>query len=265
LRRAYAEKPGFWFGSSLVAALEGCGIWQEGRDLLPPLLARFPEDGVLWRQLANLEFFLGNHEAAMAAAERAVQLWPDLATFLTLHKIQFLGRKDPAAAIHALFAGYLAANDAEWLESRLRSMATVEHLDLALQLAPSFPADPATSQRIQRIARNARRSLDGAEAAKVLAEHLARMAVLIRESGAQPVYLTYPIQQQADTILRETAADLGLPFVDVRSQFQQHLLTQKQKWEALRAPDGHCNDAGYRIMAGIIAAGLQPIVCPHGR
>lgn len=229
LRRAYAATPGYWYGSSLVAALEGCGIWQEARDLLPPLLERFPEDGVLWRQLANLEFFLGNHEAALVAAERAVPLWPDASTFLTLHKVHFLGRKDHALAIDALFAGYVMSNDAEWLESRLRSMAKAEFLDLAISRASSFAAEPAVSRRIQQIARDARRSLDGAEADLVLAQHLARMAVEVRESGAQPVFLTYPVQQQAEAVLRETAAELGLPFVDLRAEFRQRL--GQRKWE----------------------------------
>jgi lysophospholipase L1-like esterase len=258
LRNSYAATPGYWFGSSLVAALEGCGIWQEARDLLPPLLERFPEDGVLWRQLANMEFFLGNHEAALAAAERAVSLWPEAHTFLTLHKIHFLGRKDSAGAIDALFAGYLAVNDAEWLESRLRSMAKAELLDLAVQRATAFPAEPPVSQRIQQIAQDARRSLDGAEASLILSQHLARMAVEIRESGARPVFLTYPVHQQAEAVLRETAAELNLPFLEVRSLFQQQL--GQRKWEQLRAPDGHCNDEGYRLMASVIAAGLQPIL-----
>ncbi len=263
LRRAYAATPGYWFGSSLVAALEGCGVWQEARDLLPPLLERFPEDGVLWRQLANMEFFLGNHAAALAAAERAVALWPDAGTFLTLHKIHFLGRKDHDGAIDALFAGYLASNDAEWLESRLRSMGTTEHLDRAVRRAASFPAEPATSLRIQQIARDARRSLDGAEASLILSQHLARMAVEIRESGALPVFLTYPVQQQAEAVLRETAAELDLPFIEVRNRFREAL--GQRKWEDVRAPDGHCNDDGYRIMAGIMADGLRPILRPGGK
>jgi hypothetical protein len=54
------------------------------------------------------------------------------------------------------------------------------------------------------------------------------------------------------------ARDLDVPFVRMSERFEQ--LRGATPHDALRAPDGHCNDAGYGLMTTAVAEVVGPLV-----
>lgn len=94
---------------------------------------------------------------------------------------------------------------------------------------------------------------DGASLDGVLTTHLARMVRLARIAGAEPVLLSYPRgeQRHADTA-RSVADDLRCGWLDLHPAFAQAMRTHTEA--DLFIADGHCTDAGYRIIGETIAA-----------
>ncbi|MBI4879348.1 MAG: hypothetical protein HY812_06765 [Planctomycetes bacterium] len=89
-----------------------------------------------------------------------------------------------------------------------------------------------------------------------LEQDLRHFVSLVRQSGAQPLLLTYPrnlgpIQQG----LRTVAEDEGALLVDLEPVFAELLETAAE--EDYFIADGHCNDAGYAVMARAVAAAIR--------
>lgn len=67
----------------------------------------------------------------------------------------------------------------------------------------------------------------------------------------------YPVgQPELAATQRRIAARLGVPYVDSRARFAK--VFETQPWSELPAPGGHCNDAGYAILARFVADVLLP-------
>ncbi len=259
---AWQREPGYWNGRCLVVALETCGRWQDALDVAVPFLAKFPLDSMTWRYRAQLEFFLGLHDVASRSIEEAIRLGPDPWDFFWRYKIWFLGRKDIDEAIRSIFEGYEVFNDSRKVEEQIRALSESEpsRIARAIELAAVHDCDPAVRERLGRITGEVKSSLDGAAATAVLAGHLERIAVACRNSGAEPVLLSYPDTHPSGDVLRRAAQDIGAEFVDVRTLFDAR--RGDRSWASLRAPDGHCNDDGYRLMAEIVTDALVQRFAP---
>ncbi len=139
------------------------------------------------------------------------------------------------AAVHARFEELarplgLAAKDLE----AIRAVAAEAHAELLAERAS--PEDSDTRVRLE--------------------QDLRHLVLLVRQSGAQPLLLTYPRNlgpiQEA---LRGLAEDEGVLLVDLEPVFAELLETAAE--EDYFIADGHCNDAGYAVMARAVAAALR--------
>jgi lysophospholipase L1-like esterase/tetratricopeptide (TPR) repeat protein len=84
----------------------------------------------------------------------------------------------------------------------------------------------------------------------VLADHLIQAIARCRARGAVPIVLTYPMAHKVEALQRG-AGQLGVDVVDVRARFDRELLSRSR--DELFVVDGHCNDAGYAIVAELVA------------
>ncbi len=98
-----------------------------------------------------------------------------------------------------------------------------------------------------------------------LEDDLRHMIALVKESGAQPVLLTYPNAggglNAVLSAVREVAGESGIPLVDVDPVFRD--LLQHERHDRYFIADYHCNDAGYGIIAQQVAQVLIPLAGLH--
>lgn len=263
LRNAWRERGDYWTGRALTSALEEAGQWRECLDLAKTLLDRFPEQGELWRQRAWCEFQLGELDAAMPSIDRAIALRFNRWSYFTRYKIHWVGRQDLAEGARTMFACYVIDNDASGLTETLRAIATPETIDRLHELARTYECPEDVRARIVAQVEDVRRSLDGRKATDTLVAHLERIVVMVRNAGATPILMDYPWWNEAEGALHEVAAEHGVPFVAQHAAFEaQHA---RDPAAQLRASDGHCNDAGYQLMAGFLHEQLLPLVQATGR
>jgi tetratricopeptide (TPR) repeat protein len=263
LRAANRERTGFFVGGSLVVALEDAGLWRECLDVLQPLLERFPNSAAFWRQCATCQYQLGELDQALASIDRSIALGYDKWSYFWRYKICFTGKQDVDEAARSLFACYVLDNAAEQLTENLRTMASAEAYLRVREVARTYPCADAVRERLLVITEDVLRSSDNKQATSTLASHLERIVIAVRNAGATPVMLCYPWWNEADTTLRAAALEQGAQFIEVGKLFEAGRGATPP--QLLRAPDGHCNDAGYQLMASIVEAQLLPLVQAAGK
>lgn len=160
--------------------------------------------------------------------------------------------------MRTIFDAYVLLNDADVATADLRVMATSVAESRFRSVLASFVCAPDVHGRLAQIVEDVVASQDGAGASRVLAEHLRRIATMVRIAGASPVFVAYHVTQRSDEVVRHVATEHDVVFLEMSRSFRQRLAARR--WEEVRAPDGHCNDEGYRLMAAIVADGLQDIV-----
>jgi hypothetical protein len=85
-----------------------------------------------------------------------------------------------------------------------------------------------------------------------LAANLRRIAAAVRGQGAEAVLMTYPGgRPDLAAVVRGVAAEVGLGLVDHLDGFAAPIAAEGR--EALFVADGHCSDAGYRLMGQVVA------------
>ena len=142
-------------------------------------------------------------------------------------------------------------------------MGRAEHLLRVREVARAYPCADAVRERLVAITAEVHRSLDNRQATATLASHLERIVIAARNAGATPVLLCYPWWNEAETTLRAVTADQVALFIEVSQRFEAERGATPQ--QQLRASDGHCNDAGYQLMASIVEAQLLPLVQATGK
>lgn len=259
LQDGWRRDADYWIGRNFVLALDTCGRSAEALEVAVRLLETHPQDALLWRCRAQSEHAIGRQEEAKRSIDESIRLSQDPWAWFWRYKIVSLGLRDFDEGIRTIFGAYVLFNDTETAVGGLRVIAT--ELRAADRLRPvleSFVCEPDVHGRLERIVEEALARADGVGARRVLGVHLARIATQVRNAGALPVFLTYPVQMPAEESLRLAAAAAGAPFVDVRTRF--HQLLAPRTWDQVKSPDGHCNDAGYRLMAQAVVEGLQPLL-----
>src|SRR5262245_26668254 len=97
-----------------------------------------------------------------------------------------------------------------------------------------------------------------------LEDDLRRIVALVKESGAQPVLLTYPLSEKLAEVLaaeRAVARETHVPIVDLEPVFRELLKASRR--EQYFVSDNHCTDAGYHIMADYVMRMLLALEASH--
>jgi len=139
---------------------------------------------------------------------------------------------------------------------KVQRSVTRDQVDHALG---SKAIDPAFANLIRSVVAEVYDGEASTEWTGVLREHLVVIGRRAQAHGAQVVLVSYPFSQPPVEHAQRAAADeLACPFVDVRSRFDREL--ENRPREDLFVKDGHCNDAGYEIVAEIVSSRIVDLL-----
>lgn len=263
LRAEYARQPGYRLGLCFIDALSALGLSEECKAVATGMLDRFPQCGQTWRRLAVACLQTSDVDGAERAIDRAVASGHDRWHHFWRYKVYFGGRRDTARAAQALFEWYGIDNDADFLAKSISPIHEAVGIEPLRRALDGFVADADVKGRIGVVIEDIDRAKRAGSAAAVLRGHLERIVVTVRNAGGEPVFLDYPFWNESGVVLREVAEELGVLHVDVRRHFAARRGDVPES--DLRAACGHCNDAGYAIVAEIVAEALLPKLRDAGK
>lgn len=227
-------------------------------------IAQQPLSIVAWDSLQQAAFVLGRREDALQAMPEVLRLMgqadPIRSGFIVRHLARWWMENEPQKAAALLLAAFLLDGNAE--ETRIAGMVAApimkrEHFDRAL--AGLVGASPAACRTFAAVLDEVYADKDAETWGGVLRDHLTAMREVARQRGVQLVILSYPFHQAlVEQRQREVAQSLGVPFVAIRERFDVEL--QSRAPQELFVADGHCSDAGYAIMAAMVAQAIAPLL-----
>ncbi len=260
LRRMRAEHPDLSVTEALVGALNWANQIEEEKVLLREDLERYPRSGMLWCTHANVAEIGGDSVTAEQSMTRALELQPDADRLTLGWRFRCrAGSRARRSAFREALGDILEAFTVDGLEDKLRqalrpypTQFTPELLEEAGRDRSLSPEQLARAQHV--LAQAVDRS--GGGACQVLADHLRDLARYCHQNGAEVVVVTYPYTMvELQPVQRAVATEMGLRFVDLQPRFDE-LLRSHPKSDYF-VPDKHCNDAGYAIVAEMVAAALH--------
>lgn len=222
-------------------------------------LARLGPDAALCREVAAPLARLSRGEEALRYAGEAVRRAPaDARNWRVLNQAERLGG-DPGRAILALARGYGIDGDAGYVLRQLRRRDFARTLPTAFMdiVTADLPLGGRTRDEFMELLRTARQA-DAFEPA--LRENLERIVRLVRDAGARPVLLTYPhagVPESVDLVIAEAAEETGATLIDLVPVFTA--AARDRPGERLHVADGHCNDAGYALVADVVGRRLHRV------
>lgn len=254
LQAGVAAKPDVTNAHAYVLALTLIGRLEEAHVAAKVAVTVMPRALNLWQDFAAIE--LRRDEAAAGRCYRKcleltenIRPWDDT-------NVAGLGRclakTDPRAAARLLLAGLLLQGRIEgwpWSCCLVVAPTRVQREHMQDLLAPD--GIDARGATLLRTAFDELYVSNGDSWRRVLRGHLLAIGTMAYASGAKLVFATYPSEAEQNAILKEAANECGAAFVPLRDRFERELRTRRRG--DLFVADGHCNDAGYEIMAVEIA------------
>ncbi|MHC5065157.1 MAG: SGNH/GDSL hydrolase family protein [Planctomycetota bacterium] len=257
LESLYAERQDRNAAEGLVRALAAAYKHEEARDRCLQFAVLYPDSTHIPAILGWMHYSLGD----LPESERAYA-----------QAIESLGERDPTWRANLLRNWSRSALELEprrFVELQLRAWTVDGNRNktlLGLRGQSSKVDRHMAEDALEGLAVGEQRDLaEGiiAEAfaspdayAGVLAKHLEIMIQMCREAGATPVLLSYPFKVDlVRNAQQQVALALEVNLVEIRGRFTKELRTRAR--EELFVADGHCNDAGYRIIAEMVAAAIR--------
>lgn len=227
-------------------------------------IAEQPLSIVAWDSLQQAAFVLGRREDALQAMPETFRLLgrsqPSRSAFIARNFARFWLESDPDKATGLLVGAWLVDRNVE--ETRIAFMVAapvIERRRFEAAVAAIGDAEHAALRVLAAILDDVYAGKGADEWGTVLREHLVAMHALAQRRGITMVILGYPFhQQQVEQNQRAAAQALGVPFVAIGERFDRELRTRTVV--DLFVPDGHCNDAGYAILAEMVAQAVAPLL-----
>lgn len=217
-----------------------------------------------WHALQEAAFVLGEWDEFARAAAATLRLAgrasaPRSAT-IARHYAHAIAGSEPEQAAALLVAATLLDGDVGLTRvtlAKVRAAVPWPHFANVLAAVAATHARAAAALRARFEALYAGDD-DGAWT-QILRDHLRVLGEFAVRRGARVVVLSYPFfQPQVEEAQRAAAEALGATFVLVRERFDRELRTRPRSDLFVR--DGHCNDAGYAIVAELAADAVQPLL-----
>jgi len=258
LRRMRDEHPDIFVTEALVGALNWANQIEEVNGVVREDLERYPRSAALWCARANLAENGGDNETAERSMTRSLELQPDADRVTLGWRLRCrAGCRARRSAFREALGDILQAFAIDGEADKLRQALGPHPNEYTPELLDAVAADRAVSpEQLARAHQVLSEARDRSGGTDVLADHLRQLARCCQRSGAEVVILTYPyIMVQLQPVQRAVATELGLRFVDLQPRFTE-LLRDHEKSDYF-VPDYHCNDAGYAIVAEMVAAALR--------
>lgn len=231
------------------------------------LLARFPDSVELLAQLAEQAQQIGDEAAALDTVERALALAPADEPLLQadLHRTRTLTlrHRAPREAVRSIAESYRLDGDRTRAAAALRAQREAqesggsgeprEWADLPAEVVARLELLERGMPQLGAEATSG--TSDEAAIGATLESHLRQAIALCRSRGATPVLLSYPFRDRHQArVFARFSADAELRRVALHIEFER-LLGHRSR-EELFVPDGHCNDAGYEVIARLVSDAL---------
>ena len=159
---------------------------------------------------------------------------------------------DPRDALRQIVLAYTDDRDRPGTVQPLRSGRHAYPPTLLEEVLAELEVDVETRAELITLYREIRTP---SSHAGVLRDHLHRIVQLCREEEATPWVIHYPRPDETvDAAILEVATALECRTIDPRPRFTA--LLRDQPYESLFIEDGHLNDAGYEVLASLVADAL---------
>lgn len=251
LREARAKAPSLGNATALLDALNACGRSTEALELARATTDEYPDSSRVWCIYALLSSQAQQVEEARRAIDIAVTV-EDPPPHVWQARARIWGDAAPEKAVESAIRAY--ADDGQ-----LRKAGTIAAHRGAVsdQQFEAWCADLLTTPAQREALRGVwfgshEQELEKAEA--VYAIHLRQIVARCQGAGARVGLLTYPHRDENLEATRRVARDTGADLIEIRPAFTDHLANNPGA--ELFVPDMHCNDAGYRLMAEVVARRL---------
>lgn len=255
LQRELELTPSAEVAEALVVALATLGDGEECLRQARSGVEHWPESAVLWHHLAWQSYQEDDLDSATHGIEEAYRLssgaplqkrWSIL-----WHRGVIWMRRDPARSLRTAIELYLA----EEKPANFRGLVNYEPgaIDASVleRVLTELGLPREVEARIRELFAGAT-SWESTDVAEIHASHLRQVVEHCRAAGAQVVLLTYPRPLlYVDDTTRALAQSTGVTRVDLAPEFTRR--KREEPGVEYFVPDGHCNDAGYGIVARLVA------------
>ncbi len=191
----------------------------------------------------------------------AAQRMPLQSAAIARHYAEVIHRDEPQKASRLIVAATLLDGNRALTRARVsavRQTMTWDHFDQAVDTATL--AHEAQREALRLMLRGAYEDNGSATPwAATMRHHMLAIGRLCAERDIQLVILSYPFPHpELERIQHEVAEALPATLVSIRARFDKELETRRKAELFVR--NGHCNDAGYRIMAELTATAISPLL-----
>ncbi|MEM7203558.1 MAG: GDSL-type esterase/lipase family protein [Planctomycetota bacterium] len=250
LRELVAEKPSAPAAGALVGALQAMGADHEALEVARAQVEQFPKSAQLWEAIAWVSFQNKDLDTARDAIDRALAHivndpgWR--ANVLRRHSIIWRSQdrqKSLRSYTEALVVGGI-------FEKGGWGVPTCTREELREILA-EFDVAPEKAKRVEQFMAKTL-GWDGSEFEATLRDHLRQIVEHCRAAGSRPVLMTYPVPfAWVESTVPAVANAQMVPWIHVVPKFVERLAGADSS--DYFVPDGHCSDAGYGMLAQIVA------------
>jgi len=210
------------------------------------------ERTIAWESYLNRDF-----DSAVAASEKALSLAGSSgarAAILNMRGRIFLDH-NAQRSLESLIEAYETNGDEFALKSQLDPGLGLYNPELVNVSLDNLKA----SFDVRHTVHNAMSELNHASTniGTVLARNLRLMADMVRATGAEVVFVSYPLAKagRVNEVIRQIATEKNAGLIDVEKVFARHL--EITPAEELFEPDGHLTDQGYALVADLVAADVS--------
>jgi lysophospholipase L1-like esterase len=255
LRDRNEDLPDAQSAGCLLEALVTGGELDEARRLAGAVTATYPDSNRIWRAVALLERREGRTDAARTAIDRAVGLTtghPRWQAEVHRSRADLYAGVDDKEFSKEILRAYMLDRDRAATGRRLREARSRIGDEVFERSLAESSLDDDAKRELRELLENS----DLARTNAVLRSHLAQMIERARAAGAEPVIASYPTPGWSFyPVLIEVANAAGAAWVPLYEEFQRVRAAEPDR--ELLVPDGHCNDAGYQLMAQVLANTLS--------
>jgi len=243
-----------------LAVLLATGRAERALAAARDLTAREPRSVAGWIVVQDAAFALGRTAEFAEAVPRAMRIvgraMPPQTAAMARHLAEVTARAEPARAARLLVAACLLDGNPSLARAKVAAVRPVVAWPQFAAALDAAPTDAARRERWRDLLLAAfAETADAAPWAATLEDHVLQIGALCASRGIRLVILGYPFAHpQLEAVQRRAAERLGAPFVFVRERFDRELTTRA--WDELFVANGHCNDAGYAIVAELAAAAV---------